>query len=48
MNRKILIVLALVAGNTLLTGCGPLIIGAAAVVVADEVAERKNGGDGLF
>lgn len=48
MNRKILIVLALVAGNTLMTGCGPLLVGAAVVVVADEVSERKNGGDGLF
>jgi hypothetical protein len=31
-----------------LSGCGPLIVGGAAAVVADEVAEQENGGDGLF
>ena len=32
----------------LLPGCTPLVIGAGAAVVADEVLERQNGGDGLF
>jgi hypothetical protein len=29
-------------------GCAPLIIGGAGVVVADEVIEQDQGGDGLF
>jgi predicted small lipoprotein YifL len=29
-------------------GCGPLLVGGAAVVVADEVIEQEQGADGLF
>jgi hypothetical protein len=36
--------LALVATSA----CAPLIIGGAGAVVADEVIEQENGGDGLF
>ena len=31
-----------------IAGCTPLVVGAGAAVVADEVAEREQGGDGLF
>jgi hypothetical protein len=42
--------LMLVAGLLMLTmaGCAPLIIGGAGAVVADEVIEQDQGGDGLF
>jgi hypothetical protein len=30
------------------SGCGPLLIGGAGVVVADEIVEQEQGGDGLF
>ncbi len=29
-------------------GCAPLVVGGAAAVVADEVIEQDQGGDGLF
>ncbi|WP_161635650.1 hypothetical protein [Actibacterium mucosum] len=46
MPRLILLLSAL----ALLPACTPLVVatGAAAVVVADEVVEQENGGDGLF
>ncbi|MEO3413763.1 hypothetical protein AAFO92_03790 [Roseovarius sp. CAU 1744] len=50
MNTKFWVILGLIAGTTALTGCAPVVIagaGAAAVVVADEVAE-KDGDEGLF
>lgn len=48
MKRSALAVLML-ACVTLTSGCvGPLLVGGAAVVVADEVAEENQGGDGLF
>ncbi len=31
-----------------LSGCVPVAVGAGAVVVADEVIEDREGGDGLF
>ncbi|MCC0065225.1 MAG: hypothetical protein H6895_14250 [Defluviimonas sp.] len=31
-----------------LSACGPVIVGAGGAVLADKVAEDKNGGDGLF
>lgn len=31
-----------------LAGCTPLIVGGAAVVIADEAVEQDQGGDGLF
>ncbi len=31
-----------------LPGCAPLFLGAGGAVVADEVAEDRTGGDGLF
>lgn len=42
--------LMLIAGLLMLTmaGCAPLIIGGAGAVVADEVVEQDQGGDGLF
>lgn len=42
--------LMLMAALLILTmaGCAPLIIGGAGAVVADEVIEQDQGGDGLF
>lgn len=42
--------LMLLAALLVLTtaGCAPLIIGGAGAVVADEVVEQDQGGDGLF
>ncbi|MEM9434799.1 MAG: hypothetical protein AAGA12_12825 [Pseudomonadota bacterium] len=31
-----------------LSGCSPLVVGAGAAVVVDEVRERETGGDGFF
>ncbi len=31
-----------------LAACTPVVVGGAAVVVADEVIEQERGGDGLF
>ncbi len=31
-----------------LTGCTPLVVGAAAAIGADAIAEDRQGGDGLF
>ena len=44
MRKTILLIAALLP----LTACGPLIIGAGAAIVADQVMEDQNGGDGLF
>ncbi len=42
---RILAVVVLMAG---VSGCAPLIVGAAGAVVADEAIEQDRGGDGLF
>ena len=47
MPRKFALSLALLLGAMNLSGCVAA-VGAGAVVVADEVAERDRGGDGLF
>ena len=44
MGKRFLLVLGLMC----LSGCTPLLVGAGAVVVADEVVEQEQGGDGLF
>ena len=45
MSSRILILsLALFAA----AGCTPLVVGGAAAVGADAIAEAENGGDGLF
>ncbi len=45
MPRKSIVgLLVLVA----LSACTPVVVGGAAVVVADEVIEQERGGDGLF
>ena len=31
-----------------MSACAPLVVGGAVAVVADEVIEQENGGDGLF
>lgn len=31
-----------------MSGCTPLVVGGAAAVGADAIAEDRNGGDGLF
>ena len=38
----------LVLGLLVLSGCAPLIIGGGGAVIADQVAEDQEGGDGLF
>ena len=48
MGNKLWLVLALVASGATISGCVPLVVGAAGAVVVDEVIERKQGGDGLF
>lgn len=45
--RKTLI-LMLVLGAAALSGCGPLVVGGAGVIIADAVVEDQQGGDGLF
>jgi hypothetical protein len=42
---KALVALSIV---TALPACAPLLIGGGAAVVADEVVEQDQGGDGLF
>jgi predicted small secreted protein len=39
---------ALILTAALLSGCGPIIIGAGGAVLADKVVEDQQGGDGLF
>ena len=38
----------LVVAMPWLAGCAPVVIGAAGAVVADEILEQEQGGDGLF
>ncbi len=40
--------IVLIALIPVLAGCTPLVVGAGAAVIADEVVEDRNGGDGLF
>ena len=48
MTRPALALLLLVLGSVT-SGCvAPLLAGATGAVVADELAEENNGGDGLF
>ncbi len=47
MTRKLWIALALSASLPALSACGPL-VGAGAVVAADEAVEETEGGEGLF
>lgn len=44
---RILLALATLSFAALVSGCG-LVAGAGGAVVADEVAEEREGGDGLF
>ena len=46
--RKLLPATALILTAALLSGCGPVIVGAGGAVLADKVAEDQQGGDGLF
>jgi hypothetical protein len=46
--RKTGLLLVLLGTVLSATGCAPLLIGGAGVVVADEVIEQDQGGDGLF
>ncbi|MDJ1006849.1 MAG: hypothetical protein QNJ13_03415 [Paracoccaceae bacterium] len=48
MTRPALALLFLILGSAV-SGCvAPLLAGATGAVVADEVAEENQGGDGLF
>ena len=40
--------LAALLALTTLPACAPLVIGGAGAIVADEVIEQEQGGDGLF
>jgi len=46
--RKSGLTLVVLMAALLASGCAPLIIGGAGAVVADEVVEQDQGGDGLF
>ena len=46
MHLKFWLVLTIATAT--LSGCAPVVIGAAGAVVADEVIEQEKGGDGLF
>lgn len=46
--RKTGLVLLLVLTALTTSACAPLLIGGAAVAVADEAVEQDQGGDGLF
>jgi hypothetical protein len=48
MMRKRPILIALLVATLGLPACTPLLVGGAAAVVADEVIEQDQGGDGLF
>jgi len=48
MQSKICQVLVLVVVCATVSGCTPLLVGAAGAVVVDEVMEQEQGGDGLF
>jgi hypothetical protein len=48
MLKSIRVTAMLLAACLGLTACGPLLFGGGAAVVADQVAEDQNGGDGLF
>ena len=48
MQSKICQVLVLIIASAAVSGCTPLLVGAAGAVVVDEVMEQEQGGDGLF
>ena len=48
MRYRSLGLVALLLATGLLSACAPLLIGGGGAIVADEVAEDQNGGDGLF
>lgn len=48
MKNRFWLILVLGISGVTVAGCTPLLVGAAGVVVVDEVMERKQGGDGLF
>ncbi len=43
-----LMLLLVICTAPMLSGCVPVVAGAGAAVIADEVMEDQNGGDGLF
>ena len=48
MQMKLKTLIAAMLAAATLSACAPLIVGGGAALVADEVAENENGGDGLF
>jgi hypothetical protein len=48
MQNKLWRVIVLTMACAAVSGCTPLLVGAAGVVVVDEVMEQKQGGDGLI
>ncbi|HQU68448.1 MAG TPA: hypothetical protein PLI43_09640 [Albidovulum sp.] len=47
MRQRILMISVLVFA-TMVSACGPLIVGAGGAVIADKAVEDEKGGDGLF
>ena len=47
MRQRMVVVSALVFA-TLVSACGPLVVGAGGAVIADQAVEDEKGGDGLF
>lgn len=45
---RLWIVIAAALTAALLSGCGPLMVGAGGAVIADKAVEDEKGGDGLF
>ncbi len=48
MLNKFLKMLVLATAGATVSGCVPVLLGAAGAVVADKVVEQRDGGDGLF
>ncbi len=48
MLNKFWLILALTTVGATISGCAPVVLGAAGVVIVDEAMERDQGGDGLF
>lgn len=48
MKRQVWLMLALGLWMSALSGCAPLIVGGAGVVIVDEMMEQEQGGDGLI
>jgi hypothetical protein len=48
MQTTIFRILAAIMALATLASCAPVLVGGTAAVIADQVAEDQEGGDGLF